>query len=47
MELKSILAEALRQWEEFQEERKEYTLQDYNNFILEIGNNMEDEIARR
>lgn len=44
MELKEVLDEALRQWMEFGDDRKDCTLEDYNNFILEIyGQLKEDE----
>lgn len=42
MELKILLDEALRQWNDFKEERKDCTLEDYNNFILEIYDQMKE-----
>lgn len=42
MELKEILNEALRQWNEFADDRKDCTLEDYNNFILEIAEQVND-----
>lgn len=34
--LQEILSEALRQWNDFKDDRKDCTLEDYNSFILEI-----------
>lgn len=42
MNLKDVLSEALRQWNDFKDERKNYTLEDYNNFILEIYEQMKE-----
>ena len=44
MDLKDILDEALRQWNEFIDDRKDCTLEDYNNFVLEIATQMEEEV---
>lgn len=42
MELKVVLDEALRQWNEFTDDRKNCTLEDYNSFILEIYKQMKE-----
>lgn len=39
--LEDVLNEAYRQWMEFIDDRKDCTLNDYNNFILEIAKQME------
>lgn len=40
--LEIVLDEALRQWNDFINDRKDCTLQDYNNFILEIAKQLGD-----
>ena len=40
--LEIVLDEALRQWNDFINDRKDCTLQDYNNFILEIAKHLGD-----
>ena len=42
MDLKTILDEALRQWNDFIDARKDCSLSDYNDFILEIAEQMND-----
>ena len=42
MELKEILHEALRQWNDFINDRKDCTLEDYNSFVLEIYEQMRE-----
>ena len=42
MELKVVLDEALRQWNDFKNDRKDCTLKDYNSFILEIYEQMKE-----
>lgn len=45
MDLKDILDEALRQWNDFKDERKDCTQEDYNNFALEIYEQMKEGVA--
>ena len=42
MELKAVLDEALRQWNDFKNDRKDCTLEDYNSFVLEIYEQMKE-----
>lgn len=44
--LQEVLLEALRRREDYKEDRVDYSLQDYNNFILEIADDMESISAR-
>lgn len=44
MDLEKLLAESLRQWNDFKEERKDCSLEDYNNFILEIFEQKKEEM---
>lgn len=43
--LKDILNEALRQWNDFKEDRKDSSLEDYNSFILEIYEQMKEGVT--
>lgn len=45
MSLKDVLNEALRQWNDFQEDRNDCSLEDYNNFILEIYEQMKEGVT--
>jgi hypothetical protein len=40
LNLKEVLDESLRQWNDFADDREDCTLEDYNNFVLEIAEQM-------
>lgn len=42
MKLQTVLDEALRQWNDFKNDRTDCTLEDYNSFILEIYEQMKE-----
>ncbi len=44
MNFEEFLCEALRQWNDFIEDRNNCTFEDYNNFILEIFEQKREEI---
>lgn len=44
MNVEDLLNEALRQWNDFKEDRKDCTFEDYNNFILEIFEEKKNEV---